>query len=382
MASPEHLERLEKTDISRLQQFVTCIIFEGQNVFVDSHFGGKPPLSDNNEEIEEKFESRVSRANETKMLFDSGHVGNLWSAALRSLPNVGNFEISNEEYGVTYNDSGPVEGAAPIDDVFFVTTVEILGSIGRNISSLEVRYIFSESFDWVCQPKWTNINIKSIKNLILCSGYGDLGENHSPTKHESLIPCTSYSELFQLDPSERYAVAITSILNKCRHSLEELYIYSDEWREGWPREGEAVALPKLQILELGELSLQPTAFAALLENAKSLRFLKMTSTHVDTGYEEWRIIFDAIRDHQNEMELEFYQIISNDWTEFSFRATVSRNMNDKVLNSPGSSTSRTVDGETRRIDNIRGDFIAYLEKRGTWSRPLRIFFDGEDEDEN
>jgi hypothetical protein len=145
--------------------------------------------------------------------------------------------------------------------------------------------------------------------------------------------------------------ASTLLLEKCQDTLVE-FIANPKGRMGpWPAPKE-LHLSKLETLSLaGNVVLGADDFAKLIRRAKSLDFIHMCNIFVDGGYHTWRVVMDAIRDHENYLGISFDQIVANEAAEISLNMNTSEGVGDFELGDPW--------------EDIEDSLINYLAGTGT-----------------
>ena len=412
-ASPEQVELLETTDISRLGPFIKKITFmptrynwtttldmfreivtshalnrhisrdvslsrelerfnrAKMKEYIRNHFEGKPPFSE--EEIQRGYDTYISRANEVKALFDSGRLESVWTVALRRHPRADRFTIdswkpTSDEEQLTENpgcealarhhrgaleDSASWQAAEATGDALFTTAMGSLSAVERHMRCLTVDGLLCPDFAWVNQPKWANTNISSLEELIFSPSYD-----------------TGNWEFDQYDEAaDRGAAALSSILKKCEATVEVLDIECGG-DLNWPLDHDVFTLPKVRSLRFAYTHLRPRPFATCLERANNLKHLKLEFNHIGSSYvPDWRIIWDAIRNHRNRMHLEFVNVETGNGHEYDVNHHTSKGVD---LKPTGESWADYPDSLTN-----------YLSGIGTWNKSLRQWFDGErSDDEN
>jgi hypothetical protein len=83
---------------------------------------------------------------------------------------------------------------------------------------------------------------------------------------------------------------------------------------------DASPLPKLKYLKLAfRAELDPQYVRRWFLAIEGQDIIDLRDVHLSSGhhYSELETVFEAIRDHPNAIDLEFDQIVSNDWAEFS-----------------------------------------------------------------
>jgi hypothetical protein len=233
-------------------------------------------------------------------------------------------------------------------DALFITVMGNLSNLGRTIRRLEVEGTFSPGFDWLNQPKWANINIDNLEHLVFKPACAVFGEDWYDLEQTLAL-------------EDRSGAALCSILAKCAQAIEVLEL-DFGCSTTWPAEGAVVELPKLRHLNVGNIRVRPREFASCIGRAKSLASITMNSTFLDSGSHssEWRLVWDAIRNHENRIELDLttVQVYNRD---FIVR-----------LHSP---TPSAVDLDPDAGYEIRS-LCDYLSKAGDWNETLTKFFRG------
>ncbi|KAK2793094.1 hypothetical protein FQN52_002242 [Onygenales sp. PD_12] len=402
--TPEELERLETYDISRLSPFIKRITFITPkhswiitfNVFfqilcVQPSY---PPEYEDGGTMEQGFEAYMARANQIKTLFDSGRFEKACIAIFEKLSgpvDVAISTLSSDDWGeisttrVVYdlyahshsndeedphNESDCMAAAAVVGDALFLAITAALSVATRKPKVvLRIECVLSGDVAWMHKPKWAGIDLDGLGGVIFEPRFSNADEV-DPDEPEAVYTVDRVPE--------NSMMLLSSILEKCQHTLTTLHIHPIEPSGEhvdiiWPPPDRAVvALPKLEELYINHAVFRAKDFATFLLRATNLKSLDLESTDLepeyrthDPDYSQYKYIWTAIRRHQSRMQLDFYEIIGNDWSEIS----------DSFHSGGNSTPSRCHDEDDWRLD-LRG----YVSGTNGWTKKLRWYFDGEDID--
>jgi hypothetical protein len=78
----------------------------------------------------------------------------------------------------------------------------------------------------------------------------------------------------------------------------------------WP-ESEVALLPKLKYLDMDGIYVDPRAMARWIEQMPCLDHIRLSGIGLNDDYPTWQFIYDAIRDHPNDILVDFDSIGTN-----------------------------------------------------------------------
>ncbi|KAK2810372.1 hypothetical protein FQN50_003103 [Emmonsiellopsis sp. PD_5] len=393
--TPEELERLETSDISRLPTSIRKITFiapkyswittlDGFKEILRVQAPHGPEFSP--EEITQGFGAYRARANQIKTLFDSGRFEKACIAIFEKLSDPVEVTISTpycDEWAETQTTNAPCDlrahphngdddipkestcmaaAAAVGDELFLAITAALAAAKKKPKVALELECVLSGNVAWMHKPKWAGIDLDGLTGLFFDARF----EEGLEADDDVLDNCT---------------MLLSSILEKCQHTLTTLHIHptvgsAQDDNIIWPPPDRAVlALPKLEELNINHAVFRPKDFASFLLHATNLKSLYLQSTDLERkpftsgpDYSQYKLIWTAIRRHPSRMQLECYEIIGNDWSEVS-------NSFHSGESPPPNNYSE--DDWMEAADN---DLWGYVSGRNRWTKYLRRYFASEDMD--
>jgi hypothetical protein len=142
---------------------------------------------------------------------------------------------------------------------------------------------------------------------------------------------------------------------------------------------DTVPLPNLKLLKLdSDARLDHQLVRRWLLSMDKLETIELAGVWLSRkGYHNWRYVFEAIRDHSNAIYLDFDQITSNDWTEFSCGTLVpaKHKSNDPPPEPDVVELEEEENGKDMLMD-LDKNFEKYMAGHIAWnsSKPLVWFF--------
>ena len=363
MATTEHVEHLERANISQVAPFVSEVTFvappnswtltydgfkevvvtqeiqkyaldhlngyrgyghenDGYRKFIEKHWGGKFPLSD--EQIRAAFDRYHDDALIKKDLLQGEELRVAWIKALRALPNDLRLRFVTSGYDESSSTHLPIQPdcivrphrhdgnhqeetcervTAPIGDALFAAAVACLGEAGVKARTLDVKCAMTGQFQWEALPGWGRCDFSRVQSFKFQPQVQEIPGNPSGFGEvETLI-------------TKRAADATAAVLKKCNDSLEE-FRFAGDCPMRWPGH-EVISLPKLKKLSFAIGTIRPRNLKAWMAKMPSLEHFECVMTKTSGAGEDgtngtWVDVFDAIRDHPRGMKVEFDQINAND----------------------------------------------------------------------
>ena len=359
MATTEHVEHLERANISQVAPFVNEVTFvappnswnftydgfkevvvaqaiqkyandhlnryhnycsenDGHREFIEKHWNGKFPLSD--EKIRGGFDRYHDDALVAKGFLQGEDLRVAWTKALRALPCGLQLRFMTFGYDESSSTHLPIEpdcivrphhhdgnhreetcerAAALIGDALFAAAVAGLAEAGVKARTLDVTCAMTGQFQWETLPGWGTCDFSRVQSFKFQPQVQEIPGN--PSRYgqvETLI-------------TKRAADATAAVLKKCKDSLE-VFHYHWSCPMQWPGP-EVISLPRLNKLSFTGGYIRPRNLKIWMAKMPSLEHFECVSTRSSgTGEGTWMEIFDAIRNHPRGMKVEFDQIIAND----------------------------------------------------------------------
>jgi hypothetical protein len=148
-------------------------------------------------------------------------------------------------------------------------------------------------------------------------------------------------------------LTLESLITKSYLSLEELIIDRGSLLT-WPR-GYGVALPELRRLSIYSICVEMDNMSKWLARLPKLEYQEWRLAY---GSGNWRVMFDAIRDHRNRMRLDWDQVACADYADLSMHIHTSQESDEEEDKDPWM--------------DIRRSLANYLHRTGTWNKSLRM----------
>lgn len=366
VATPEHLERLARADISQIAPFVKTITFvaapkcwpltfegfrevvlaqaiqkyesdpqnwngwdssyasdrAGHQKLIKRQWNGKFPLPD--DQIRVGFEKYHDDALAAKGVLLGEELRTTWTDALRALQNVHNLRFTSPEYDEFDHLHLPVQPdcvirphhhdqshrrekcrrvAAPVGDALFAAGIACLADANVKGQVLDVACAMTGQFWWKTLPGWEKLDLGQVQTFTFQPEVRSIGEDLYIFEGLGAI-------------AERAADAVAVVLKKCGGSLEN-FTYEGDCPIQWPGE-EVINLPKLRDLTLGGGSIRSRNLRTWMAKMPSLQLFELSYTDLgDHMYSGWLDVFDAIRNHPKGMSVHFNQIAANDGNDIS-----------------------------------------------------------------
>ena len=366
VATPERLDHLAQTDISQIAPFVKTVTFvaplecwtltfegfreivlaqaiqkhasenqiwnggssyayedDGHQQFIEQHWGGKYPLSD--DQIRVGFEKYRVDALAAKNALLRDELKAAWTSTLRALPNVHSVRFLSVDYDESGGSHLPVQPdcivrphhhdqthkdetcrrvAAPVGDALFAAGIACLTDANVKVQSLDIACAMTGQFEWDTLPGWGELNLSQMQRFTFQPKVQSLGEDLDVLpRNESVV-------------AESAADAVAAVLNKCADTLEE-FRYDNSCPMQWPGE-QVIRLPKLKNLILDSGDIRPRHLKAWMSHMHSLGHFQLDGSSLcEHSFYGWRDVFDAIRDHPKMLRVHFDQIIANDCAEIT-----------------------------------------------------------------
>lgn len=281
---PDQLRDLERNakGFSNIAPFVRQVLFEPVLI----HRRDLPPnrAHDLTATVQELLGVRVRRA------VKEGRVLAIWTKILQQLTNVSGFSLVHTQRTTweTIN-CGP----GPLN--LLNLTLDCLSKITHgSIHELRLEYFHAEDeFVWTKVPQWGDISVDQLESLKFAFEINHL----SGRKWD-------YRKTFGLES----VAVLTNLLHASASKLRDLTLQGQVISTLFsPATKTLPSLPKVHLLHLDNATIDASCFSAWLPALPSLRVLKLRSIGVgnESNLEDWRPIFDAIRDQSyNGLELE------------------------------------------------------------------------------
>ena len=364
MANTEHFEHLERANISQIAPFVSEVTFvaplnswtltydgfkevvvaqavqkyahdhlklpqgyycsedDGHREFIEKHWGGKFPLSD--EQIRDGFVRYHDDALIAKDLLQGEGLRVAWTKTLRALPTDLRLRFVTFEYDEywssqhlpvqpdciirphrhegTHHEETCERATAPIGDALFAAAIACIGKAGVKARALDVECAMTGHFQWEALPGWEKCDFSRVQSFKFQPRVQKIPGNPNQWEQvETLI-------------TKQAADATAAVLKKCSNSIEEFHYEAYSCPMRWPGH-EVIPLPKLKKLSFTGSYIRAGNVKTWMEKMPSLEHFKCVST--ETTYDEeagggsWLEVFDAIRNHPRGMKVEFDEIVAN-----------------------------------------------------------------------
>ena len=351
---------------------------DGLQKFVQEHFDGREPLEA--ELIDSAYEKYHNDARAQGTLLQDSDIDQVWAGVLGQLSNAlairfdaeklddngpdylteaTQYHIMPHHHGVAHEESECRKQYAPDGDWLFIVGVAALVKAQTKVTKLTVRCMMTSKLVYTWLDKWDQLDFGSLQRF-----------DFNPMVH--LIGESLYDYGFSRDPNVLAMDASSAVLEKCRSSLETFRYgkYVTYFPNQWPPR-KIIALPKLKMIEIGSGPIYAHDLAAWMRFMPVLEHFQLDGSSVDGPYENWKIIFDAIRNHPKPsgMQVVLGQIISKDSAEMSLRFNTKDvqeylDMPDKEESDPW-------------MDSFRS-LPLYLSGHIGWNKSLKMFHEMDD----
>lgn len=227
---------------------------DGHRKFIEQHWNGKSPLSD--EQIRIGFERYHNDALAAKDLLVGQGVKAAWTSALRALRNVHSVRFISVEHDESDGSHLPVQPdcivrphrhdanhsnercrsiAAPVGDALLSAGIVCLAEANVKAQELDVACAMTGQFGWETQSGWGKL---------------DLSQMQTSDFHPEVEPTDEDLDTSEGKPAlaQRAADAVATVLKKSQASLE-MFTYGDTCPMQWPGD-EVIPLPELRVLSL------------------------------------------------------------------------------------------------------------------------------------
>ena len=361
VATTEHLEHLERADISHIAPFVKKVAFiappnsctltydsfremvvaqtiqrygsdhqiqkyssysnktyDGHRKVIEQHWDGDFPLSD--KQIRQKFDRYHKDGLVAIDLLQGEGLRAAWTTALCVIPNYLHLLFSTVKYDVLRCSYIPVQPnclvrqdyhdidhgretymgvTGLLSDALFAAAIACLANADVKVRKLTVACAMTGHFQWETLPGWEACDFSQVQSFKFLP-------QDSPNK-EDWVEVLEHEDVI----AERAADAIAAILKKCNDSLEKLMLYQWACPMRWPGD-EVIPLPKLKTLWFPSGNrgyIRPRNLKAWMAKMPSLEHFACVCTETQgSGDEGWMEVFDAIRNHPRGMKVEFDHI--------------------------------------------------------------------------
>ena len=366
MATSEHLEHLERANISRVAPFVNKITFvappnswtltydgfkevlvaqaiqryasdhqiwngsgsyayenDGHRIFIEQQWGGRFALLDT--QIRDGFERYHKDALAAKDLLQGKDLKIAWTKALRALPKDLKLRFVTVEYDESdcshlpvlpdctvrphHHDENHQEETcrrvtAPLGDALFAAAIACLAEADVKARKLDVECAMMDHFQWEALPGWGACDFSQVQSFKFQPHVRSIKEDLDSPGGEDMV-------------ARQAAYATAAVLKKCNDSLEKFH-YQDSCPMQWPGD-EVIPLPKLKKLSFGGGCIRPRNLKAWMAQMPLLEHFECMCTS-SCGSEDgsWLEVFDAIRNHPRGMKVDFDQIFAGE-EEISMR---------------------------------------------------------------
>lgn len=352
VASPEHLELLTRTDVSHVASLVKRVTFvaplqswtltygvfkevilaqairkhvldhslatgsgsydfthDPYQTFMDQNWNGQSPFS--RDQICVGYDNYHRNALQVRDLIIGEKLKGIWAGTIQALPNVHSVRFASVEYQNSCGSQFPVQPdcivrphhhdnvhrletcqkvAAPVGDALFATATASLVMANVTIEELNVECVMTGDFGWRVLPDWSKLNLSRVQRF-----------DFQPRVHPVRVDC-GYDVI-----AKNAADAISAVLRSCRYSIEKLS-YGSSCPMHWPGD-KVISLPRLTHLHLGKGNVRTRNLKRWIAQMPSLKHIQLIrSQRGDYRWYGWRYVFDAVRNHRNAMEVEFYNI--------------------------------------------------------------------------
>jgi hypothetical protein len=340
---------------------------------------GKPPFSE--DELEEGFNIHRRVAEAIQETFNSGRLAEAWTKALQTFSALQTIRVTGlkdvrtakteipsccaikrHKHNYTgwssshHQDTACQEAYAPIGNALFATVIKSLVDGEIAIRNLELSGELNiDGLDFESLPRWDELNLTRLLELRFEPITVSLPDDINDDVNNDFV-----------------GKAVSMLTSKSQVSLNNLFL---EGYGGWPAKDTA-PLPKLEVLEL-QMAIRPVPFTTCLSTMKNLKSLTLRDCHLYSytanRYADWRIVMDAIRNHPNDIQLEFEQIITNSAAEMS------------LIHNTGSDCRKLLWGlkadEEYTQDEAWTDaercMCLYMSGKIGWNKSLRVWFEDE-----
>ncbi|KAI9720469.1 MAG: hypothetical protein M1812_002975 [Candelaria pacifica] len=365
LATSEHLEHLVHADLCRIAPFVRTVTFaapfsswsltfeefreviisqaiqkykdihrppapkydswNNDEYFIEHTWMGESPLS--TDEVRAGYKQYQENARATQLFMRGAKLREMWTGALRALPHVHNFRFTTAECEnpgswhlpvrpdcvvrphrldmVTYTlKEVSRRAAAPVGDALFAAAIASLSKANVEIHTFDVVCRMTGQFGWETLPGWDELDLSQLPTFTF------------QTKVEIRTGLSMEYPEHQLEVTARAADAIAAVSKKSKDRLEYLKIENSVLGPmRWPGY-EIIPLSRLRVLALGNICIRARQLAAWMAQMPLLEVFKLRGTMLhDLPNDDWLFVFDAIRNHPQALEIDFWHTIENECFE-------------------------------------------------------------------
>ena len=353
VATTEHLEHLERANISHIARFVKKVAFtappdrclltyenfrdlvvaqtilkhgsadqvekygsylyrnyDGNRDFIEKYWNGDFPLSET--QIRQKFDQYHKDGLAAKNLLQSEGLRAAWTTALRAIPNSlhlkfvtvtlydpvqANFLVQPDYDNTDHGHGRYMRVTASLNDALFAAAIGCIANANVKARKLTFEAAVTGDSQWETLPGWEECDFSQVQSFKFLP-------THS-TRHWGRVEPTDGERGI----GEHAADAIAAVLKKCNDSLEELLLYQNDMPMQWPGD-EVIPLPKLkklsyihQILGL----IRPRNMKAWMAKMPSLEHFECRADILPRRSDgTWLDVFEAIRNHPRGMEVKLH----------------------------------------------------------------------------
>lgn len=346
----------------------------GWKTFVEKHSDGKTPFSET--EMTTAYERYMQHAERLREMFETKRIHRAWTRVLCQLPHARSFKFGIWKFDGrnsgswrdlacdfrthAHNHLTPGHEAEvcrqlqePIGEQLLKTIIASLIAAKSTIVQLEIECTVDSNFVWADDGTLDNLDLSRLEAL-----------SFNPVEADWIVMRLWSSER-ETTAATRCGLALSTLLHKCSSTLQKLIVYSGhgggcdyaKWPPAAPNQ--IPLLPVLTNFTTG-MDLGLPAFAGFLLQSPALAFLNLNGC--GGNLDQWRQLWDAIRDHPSRMMLEFEQLPCNDVAEWSTSHYTGRPSEAKFDEDPWM--------------NIDYSLENYLSGLRHWDRTLDMWFNG------
>ena len=325
----------------------------GHQTFIEQHWNGKVPFPD--DQMRVAFEKHHDEALALKNLLLSEKLRTAWTTFLEALVKMPSIHFTSAEFDkadlsdlsdhsdftINYHDHNNNHDrsicrrvAAPVGDALFAAGIACLAEQGFTlIQKMTVECAMTGKFQWETLPGWEELDLSGLIKFKFRPDVRSIGEssNGEDGEDDGAI-------------AERADKAVAVVLNKCQESLKK-FSYKDYCPMLWPGP-KVINLPNLQSLTLDGDYVCAGNLRKWMAEMHSLNEIRLLGSHLhERAVRAWFDVFDAIRDHPNEMLVEFDQVIANSAAEVSLdfcTDNVQRYLDEKDYGDPWEDIDRSL----------------------------------------
>ena len=334
----------------------------------NQQWNGQPPYTKG--ELDQGYARHMAQAQKGKELMASERLRTSWINTLRVLTRCTDFRIASPKFDdsrsdmpsnppcdifVHHHDSdhkGDVCSAttAATGDAILEVAINCLAQAGTRPQALDIKHWTLGNFGWDQLQGWHQLDLSRLKTLQFrpqADRFGDW-DNWAQQRHDVMTHAARD--------------AADGLLAKCHSTLKTLRIKED-CPIDWPS-SQIFAFPQLEYLDLHGMCVNNGSLAKMLPLMPKLTFYGLACT---TGTEEWKAMLDALRDHPQQIQIEWDQIACHSCAEVSLYCRKGHLSEDEVDEDEWMDISRSLQN--------------YLAGQEKWNRTLRLWFEEGHEDE-